>query len=58
MDSGADQIEGIPREANREVHDALRSITTSARHQLEAIKISQLLAPPKVINSEANVGGS
>lgn len=52
MDSGADQIEGIPREANRDVHDALRSITTSARHQLEAIKISQLLAPPKVIQPE------
>jgi len=48
MDSGEPSSQGLPEETQERLHGALRQITDNARQQLESIKISQLLEPPKV----------
>jgi Rrf2 family protein len=46
LDTGENMSEGLPVESQERLHGALRQITDDARQQLEAIKFSQLLAPP------------
>ena len=47
LDSGEPPSQGLPEETQERLHGALRQITDNARQQLESIKISQLLEPPK-----------
>lgn len=37
----------LPANSHDKLQDALSQVTSTARHQLEAIKLSQLLGPPK-----------
>jgi Rrf2 family transcriptional regulator, cysteine metabolism repressor len=48
MDAGVPTTEGLPEESQLKLRGALTEITQTARTQLEAIKFSQLLEPPKV----------
>jgi len=47
MDAGEPTSEGLPEESQAKLKGALTAITNTARQQLEAIKFSQLLEPPK-----------
>ena len=46
MDAGEPTGDGLPEASKVKLMDALTEITNTARQQLEAIKFSQLLAPP------------
>src|SRR6185503_14503113 len=45
-DSSHEVGEGLPDESQAMLRDALNQVTSTTRNQLEAIKLSQLLAPP------------
>lgn len=47
LDAGEPAGDGLPEESHLRLHNALRQITDTSRHQLEAIKFSQLLQPPR-----------
>lgn len=46
LDANTGNVDAIPANSQGLLRDALRDVTASARKQLEAIKLSQLLAPP------------
>jgi Rrf2 family protein len=45
-DSSLELGDGLSDEAQTQLRDAFQQVTTNTRSQLEAIKLSQLLAPP------------
>lgn len=47
MDAGEPAADGLPEESQLQLRGALSEITRTARQQLEAIKFSQLLQPPR-----------
>ncbi len=47
LDASGDQVEGLSGDTHVKLQDALRNVTATARRQLESIKISQLLVPPR-----------
>lgn len=53
LDAETGPVEGIPVDSQTKLEDALREVTASARRQLEAIKLSQLLAAPGTLNDLA-----
>lgn len=46
LDGNSASIDGLPEESQERLQDALKSVTETARRQLEAIKLSQLLNAP------------
>lgn len=53
LDAETGPVEGIPEDSQAKLEDALREVTASARRQLEAIKLSQLLAAPGALSKLA-----
>ena len=47
MDAGEPAGDGLPPQSRHKLTGALTEITKTARQQLEAIKLSQLLEPPR-----------
>lgn len=47
MDNGQPLGEGLPEPAQKKLHTAIQDVTNTSRKQLEAIKLSSLLTPPK-----------
>jgi Rrf2 family protein len=47
MDSAEGSMEGLPENSQHRLQDALSEVTRTARQQLEAIKLSQLLEAPE-----------
>lgn len=47
LDAGEPATQGLPEQSREKLQEALESITDNARKQLESIKFSQLLEPPK-----------
>ncbi|MFO0872067.1 MAG: Rrf2 family transcriptional regulator [Pirellulales bacterium] len=47
LDAQGDRLDGMSGEVRNQLQNALRDVTATARQQLEAIKISQLLTPPQ-----------
>jgi Rrf2 family protein len=47
LDAGEAGSDGLPELSQARLQTALREITATSREQLEAIKFSQLLQPPK-----------
>lgn len=47
LDSGEPLGIGLPASSQDKLQDALQNVTATARSQLQAIKFSQLLEPPK-----------
>ncbi len=52
LSSGDPMSDGTPTESQRRLHDALQQVTANSRRQLEAIKLSQLLAAPPTPNPQ------
>ena len=46
LNTGEPLTEGMSEESQLRLQEALRTVTDNSRRQLEAIKLSQLLAPP------------
>ena len=46
LNTGEPLTEGMSEESQLRLQEALRTVTDHSRRQLEAIKLSQLLAPP------------
>lgn len=57
FDKGTDYVELAEDPANVKLHDALRQLSDNARRELQAIKLSQLLGPPKAMD-ESNAYAS
>src|SRR5688500_16216732 len=51
-DSTLELGEGLPIDSRTMLRDALEEVTTTTRSQLEAIKLSQLLKPPSLSESQ------
>ena len=45
LDAHPDRLDGLPSEIHGTIQEAMRNITSTARRQLEAIKISQFMPP-------------
>ena len=52
LNTGEPMTEGTAEESQLRLRAALRSVTDNSRRQLEAIKLSQLLAPPSTTETE------
>ena len=51
LDGNSAAMAGLPAESQAKLVEALKGVTTSARKQLEAVKLSQLLtAPPQSLS--------
>ena len=58
LDGNSATIEGLSDDSQVKLHDALREVTASARKQLEAIKLSQLLnIPERHVSGEQTLVG-
>ena len=57
-DSSLELGEGLSLASQDKLRDALDSVTTTTRNQLEAIKLSQLLKPPAMDEAEAATADS
>lgn len=44
-------VEGLTEDSQEKLREALSQVTATTRHQLEAIKLSQLLKPPATSKS-------
>jgi len=54
LNTGEPLAEGMSEESQLRLQEALRTVTDNSRRQLEAIKLSQLLAPPSDAEVEEN----
>lgn len=54
LDGNSAAMLGLPEESQAKLVDALKEVTTSARRQLEAVKLSQLLAAPNSLTIAAS----
>ena len=52
LNTGEPLTEGLSEESQLRLQEALRTVTDNSRRQLEAIKLSQLLAPPSTTEIE------
>jgi len=52
LNTGEPLTEGMSEESQLRLQEALRTVTDNSRRQLEAIKLSQLLAPPSTTEIE------
>ena len=52
LNTGEPLTEGMSEQSQLRLQEALRTVTDNSRRQLEAIKLSQLLAPPSTTEIE------